>query len=237
MHWLTGCTHFDHEGILRHTDRPFATVGEMNDALIANWNRVVGKKDAVFILGDFAWRRPAHFMAALHGKKFVLPGNHDSPKLLREIALCAVVLQERIAKIRFEGDAAIISHYALRTWVGKRDGVPNFYAHSHGRLPEYADVPQCEVGVDVWDYTPVSWLTLKLKLGAVRCKPRRPDADIRAAVAALLLVNRQWRISTVKPMEGEKSGYEPTTEHCNEVRKDRVDGQASVRHPAGGQEL
>ena len=33
--------HFDHDSIIAYDNRPFDSVEEMNEALIANWNRVV----------------------------------------------------------------------------------------------------------------------------------------------------------------------------------------------------
>ena len=41
MVFFTADTHFDHANIIRFCNRPFATVEDMNEALIANWNRKV----------------------------------------------------------------------------------------------------------------------------------------------------------------------------------------------------
>lgn len=47
-------THFGADSILRYENRPFAGVQEMDEALIQNWNRVVGEEDTVYVLGDFS---------------------------------------------------------------------------------------------------------------------------------------------------------------------------------------
>ena len=47
MIYFTADTHFDHANIIRFCNRPFATVDEMNDTLIANWNRKVHGNDTV----------------------------------------------------------------------------------------------------------------------------------------------------------------------------------------------
>lgn len=54
--WFTADTHFGHRNILKHCDRPFGSVKEMDEALIAMWNAVVGLNDDVWHLGDFAYR-------------------------------------------------------------------------------------------------------------------------------------------------------------------------------------
>ena len=38
-------THFDSEDLIFYDNRPFETAEEMNEALIANWNRVVGDEE------------------------------------------------------------------------------------------------------------------------------------------------------------------------------------------------
>ena len=53
--WFTSDTHFGHKNILKFCKRPWDTVEEMVEGLIQNWNRVVGKDDLIFHLGDFAF--------------------------------------------------------------------------------------------------------------------------------------------------------------------------------------
>ena len=43
--FLTSDTHFNHTNILRYCNRPFKTVGQMNETIITNWNNVVGPDD------------------------------------------------------------------------------------------------------------------------------------------------------------------------------------------------
>lgn len=44
--------HFDHDSIIAYDNRPFDSVEEMNEKLIANWNRVVtASEDLTWILG------------------------------------------------------------------------------------------------------------------------------------------------------------------------------------------
>lgn len=43
--FFTSDTHFNHTNILRYCNRPFKTVGQMNETIITNWNNVVGPDD------------------------------------------------------------------------------------------------------------------------------------------------------------------------------------------------
>ena len=47
--------HFNHENIIKYANRPFKDVEQMNRFMIEEFNRVVSRKDRVFILGDFGF--------------------------------------------------------------------------------------------------------------------------------------------------------------------------------------
>ena len=58
--WFTSDTHFSHAGIVEErfaNRRPFASIEEHDEALIANWNGCIGQGDTVYHLGDFSLSR------------------------------------------------------------------------------------------------------------------------------------------------------------------------------------
>ena len=78
--FFTADTHFNHTNILKFCNRPFNSVEQMNETLIDNWNRVVGKDDTVFHLGDFCLGGAAEWtklLDRLNGKIYLILGNHD----------------------------------------------------------------------------------------------------------------------------------------------------------------
>ena len=78
--FFTSDTHFFHEGIIKFCKRPYATVEEMNETLIRNWNETVPENGTVFHLGDFAfggWREWMSDYNRLNGKIYLILGNHD----------------------------------------------------------------------------------------------------------------------------------------------------------------
>lgn len=48
--------HIGHTNIIRHDNRPFATMYEMENVIIHNWNAVVKQNDEVYVFGDMFWK-------------------------------------------------------------------------------------------------------------------------------------------------------------------------------------
>lgn len=74
--------HFNHKNILEYSKRPWNSLYEMQEGLIANWNSVVSPEDKVYFLGDFAFGRHSvesdrNLLLRLNGDKEIILGNHD----------------------------------------------------------------------------------------------------------------------------------------------------------------
>lgn len=81
MFWFTADQHFWHSRIIKHANRPFDSVEEMNKTLIDNWNDCVKPTDTVYVLGDMFWcgrKKAEPIVKSLLGKKILVKGNHDS---------------------------------------------------------------------------------------------------------------------------------------------------------------
>lgn len=68
-----------HNNIIGYCTRPYSSVEEMNEDMIAKWNSVVKPEDFIYYLGDFSLSfRPIElFSFRLNGNKYLIPGNHD----------------------------------------------------------------------------------------------------------------------------------------------------------------
>jgi calcineurin-like phosphoesterase family protein len=83
--FLISDTHFTHHGMYNfmHSDggrvrREFENTAEGDEAMVENWNSVVGVKDKVYHLGDvFINRSARHILDRLNGTKVLIKGNHD----------------------------------------------------------------------------------------------------------------------------------------------------------------
>lgn len=159
--YFTSDSHFGHGGAMGRFKRPFGSVAEMDEAMIARWNEVVGPEDTVWHLGDFAIRRSAAAMAAildrLNGTKHLIYGNNDGPDTL---ALAGWASVSGYAELTAEdGTGLVLCHYAFRTWNGMYKGAWNLHGHSHGALKGMTR--QVDVGVDVWDFRPVTFAQIR----------------------------------------------------------------------------
>lgn len=145
--FITGCTHFGHANIINLADRPFKDVVEMDRTLIANWNAVVGPKDTVYHLGDFAFRAAEDveksYVSKLNGCLVRIQGNHD-PKGWGEDYMTV-----KCNKVR-----AVLFHYPIEEWDGWWRGVVHFHCHTH--KPEFVSGERRgNVGVDATDFFPL----------------------------------------------------------------------------------
>ncbi|MGO4706979.1 metallophosphoesterase family protein [Microvirga sp. 2MCAF38] len=158
--FFTSDTHFGDPRVLTKDHRPFRTVAEHDEALIALWNEAVSDKDTIWHLGDFALHvtveRIVELLARLHGEKHLITGNNDGPDTVAAKGWKSV---QAYAELHLEDKDLVLCHYAFRTWKNNAKGWIDLHGHSHGRLSH--QTRQYDVGVDVWDYRPVTLETLR----------------------------------------------------------------------------
>lgn len=167
--WFTSDTHWGHNNIVDFCKRPYASVEEMNEALIDNWNACVKPKDEIYHLGDVCFTGSIAFLGRLNGRIHFIRGNHDKRfvKLLERVKPTNVEWIRHYHEIRDGGQlAAVLFHYPLGAWNCRHYGSMCLHGHSHGGYPfSYPRSREngkiIDVGVDCWNYRPVSWAELK----------------------------------------------------------------------------
>jgi calcineurin-like phosphoesterase family protein len=162
--FFTSDHHFGHGGARGLFRRPFATTAAMDAAMVARWNEAVAPGDEVWHLGDFAVRqspaRIGELLDALSGTKHLIVGNNDGPATAGLTQWASV---QQYTELQMDGIWLILCHYPLRTWNRIGRGALNLHGHSHGRL---APLPrQVDVGVDCWDYRPITLAHIRAHLG------------------------------------------------------------------------
>jgi len=158
MIYYTADEHYGHSNIIRHCNRPFDNVEEMNAALIANHNAKVKNDDDLTIHGgDFAWYKKEddviNQLQLLRGKHILIRGNHDywMPKFLPSHGQYREIMEHTYNKRQL----VVIFHYAMRVWNKSHYNSWNLYGHSHGTLPPVGK--QHDIGVDNNNFAPVSY--------------------------------------------------------------------------------
>lgn len=160
---FTSDTHFGHGNIIKYCNRPFTSAEEMDETMIRNWNARVRPDDLVFHLGDFAfgcdYQHAVHCYRRLNGIiQFVL-GNHDKHlRTMNDNGILRTPLEHYLEE-SIEGHRIVLFHYGLRTWHHDLRGTWHLYGHSHNGLPPLGK--SVDIGVDRWDFAPVSMEQLR----------------------------------------------------------------------------
>lgn len=184
--FFTSDTHFGHARIIELSNRPFKDVTHMNETIVKNWNDVVSPDDTVFHLGDVALgpiRESLEYIRRLNGRKIMVIGNHDrnfseakrsgglEPEewndeyasygfvgCLPETHLRRGEKDFKLSHFPYDGDSHDKDRYS---WVRPFDeGLPLIHGHTHSTGDPLSfsakGTPQIHVGVDAWDFRPVS---------------------------------------------------------------------------------
>jgi calcineurin-like phosphoesterase family protein len=151
--------HLNHVNILKHCQRPFQTIEDMNEKIIDNHNSVVSPKDTVYFLGDFMWHSNVEetkkMLQRLNGRKHLLFGNHDNVNVMEKmVELKSLASAQQVLDLKIDHRHYWLSHYPHRSWPSRTHGSAHLFGHCHGLLSPHGR--SFDVGVDAWDFSPVS---------------------------------------------------------------------------------
>ena len=177
MIFYTADQHFGYEDVIRTTSRPFASVREMDEALINNWNRVVSDEDTVYLIGDlggYCTPFPAQQLGRLRGHKHLIRGNHDTCIPNQQQLLDYFETVTDFLEID-DGDRHItMCHYPL-VYI---QGGCMIHGHLHNTKKEVHRILQelprvLNAGVDINNYRPVTLQQLIENNRIYYCDPER----------------------------------------------------------------
>ena len=153
-------THLFHENIIAYTNRPL----NHNQLIIFNWNTIVSPEDIILHLGDVILA-PTKIMRdiapLLTGKKYVIKGNHDSRRKLRNhmgfstVARSSFTWKNNRRKYHYARSkkyGVIFSHEPLPTGYLRKRHIVNIHGHIHNR--ETIDNMHINMSVEVRGYRP-----------------------------------------------------------------------------------
>ena len=166
MIYFTSDCHFNHKNILAYEpeSRPFATIEEMNEVIIANWNSVVTAEDEVWVLGDFFMGQLTAIepiLDRLNGKIHLVRGNHDQKNRMKIYEARGIDIHD-IAYVQYKGRYFVLCHFPneseefVRMVIEDNSEVVWLYGHIHGKAPKGYVNGTYHVGADTNNLTPIS---------------------------------------------------------------------------------
>lgn len=175
--YFTADPHFGHNSIRKYCNRPFDSVEEMNESIRDNF-KAPGAAE-LFVIGDVFFRLTTleliHILHQLAEWKHVhfIRGNHDKKRhfsLIRQAWPSGkrnyTIHEDSIVEVFIADDEMeqaariILCHYPLLSWNASYHGSWHLFGHTHATL-KHPSFNAIDVGVDNWNYTPISYQTVK----------------------------------------------------------------------------
>lgn len=129
--WLWSDLHFGHKNIIDFSERPFESVEQMDEYLVANHNDYVKENDISIWVGDVAFLRDElanELLDQCNGYKILIVGNHDfRKKKLKSLNFDEIHL---IQHYIIDGVDLVLTHYPM-------DNLMEPYINVHGHLHAY----------------------------------------------------------------------------------------------------
>jgi len=158
--------HLGHKNIIRLSNRPFGSVEEMDQIIIDNYNSMVKEGDTAYDLGDFCFKNPKVYVDRFNVLPVRIKGSHDHD--LKESTTPRMLVIRPENEFDQYGDPVVITlcHYAMRSWEISHYGSWHLYGHHHGLLAPHG--LSFDVGVDCWDFYPVSLAQVREKMATLK---------------------------------------------------------------------
>ena len=155
MQYVWADPHFFHGNILKYCYRDFKDINQMNNALIKYHNEVVKPEDTVYCLGDFAMVRKSDIQKLgpiidkLNGVQHLILGNHDEGNPFTYVNMGFTSVHTAL----YVDEFLLIHDPAMSVAVSEEQKV--LCGHIH-QLSLTVGKNVLNVGVDLWNYRPVS---------------------------------------------------------------------------------
>jgi len=187
--WYTSDLHLGHAKIIEYSRRPYKNIAEHDRALVDNWNDRVGKDDTVWVLGDMTidggMKRGFEALPRLRGHKRLVSGNHDrcwagksdAVRWIPQYLQAGWEIVTPFARAKLGPCKVNLSHFPyigdhtsddrFDQWRLRPSATPLLHGHTHSRERvnlKLVGTVQIQVGVDAWDYAPVSGHVLQALL-------------------------------------------------------------------------
>ena len=155
--------HLDHYNIIKHSNRPFTNVNEMNRTMIENCKSIVQPNDELYFGGDICMNLTPEILSmikSINCKKYLVKGNHDKKSLKNKNFRDLFVDIRDIMTIHDNDKTIVLCHYPMIEWDGYFRGTYHFYGHVHNNHDNQANKIMSNIdnayniGVDILGFMP-----------------------------------------------------------------------------------
>jgi len=153
--WITSDLHFGHKNIMSFYPVARARfrddVDYMNEAMVREWNDLIGPEDTVYILGDVAFLSAEKAVATvrrLNGRKILVEGNHDRKLLQNQDFRNCFEEIHKYLDAQFNETRVVMLHYPIAEWDQMHRGAVHFHGHMHGSHSGLENYRALDVGMD-----------------------------------------------------------------------------------------
>ena len=159
MIYFTADWHEGHENIIKYCKRPFKNFTHMGRVLLKNYNEVVTDDDTVYFIGDLTLRTSVYknaieqLVSKMNGQKHLILGNHDRLKPFDYVELGFITVHTALELPEYN---MVLVHDPATSAIDRSKVF--ICGHVHDLFKTQKNV--INVGVDVWDFKPVSIETL-----------------------------------------------------------------------------
>ena len=174
MIWFSADHHFAHDEIITYCMRPFRNPAVMHKHMTREHNSLVAPSDDAYFIGDISMLSKSHrgtienYIRKFNGRLHLIIGSHDirDPVFWTEVGFTSVHYPY------LEVEEFVLVHDVAASQVDRTR--PFLCGHVHDLFIHQKNV--LNVGVDVWDFKPVSidqvreyfrkYMNIKVKGGA-----------------------------------------------------------------------
>lgn len=154
--------------------RGFSTTEDHDEAILANWAKIVTKRDIVWVLGDLTLKgnpdEQLAKIAKLPGNKHFIAGNHDPCHPMHRDAnkyqkryLTTFESVQAFARRQIMGQPVLLSHFPYTADHRVESRYPQyrlpdlgaFLIHGHTHQADKFSGREMHVGLDAWDLKPI----------------------------------------------------------------------------------
>ncbi len=159
--YFTADEHYGHDEIIIHCNRPYENTQRMVRDIIKRHNEVVKDGDTVYHIGDFSMAGPdrvtyvEHLVKRLNGLHVLILGNHDrvAPFNYVDVGFRSV---HTALELTIDGHYVVLAHDPSIWNVLPNDRI-FLCGHVHNLFRSMPEKRVINVGVDVWNFTPITF--------------------------------------------------------------------------------